>query len=139
MGTYIKYLIFFALLCSCVNLKGQDVNFSVVLNGNIVNYTVQNNTSKDMYIIQHREPTMENGSHCLITYKDKDGNVNYEMLPVINKLAVLIKPKECYNYDIDISSYKKQGIIRVYCKLAVIVKDENDKPYIKKYDKYITF
>ena len=85
MGTYIKYLIFFALLCSCVNLKGQDVNFSVVLNGNIVNYTVQNNTSKDMYIIQHREPTMENGSHCLITYKDKDGNVNYEMLPVINK------------------------------------------------------
>ena len=36
-------------------------------------------------------------------------------------------------YDIDISSYKKQGIIRVYCKLAVIVKEENDKPYIKKY------
>lgn len=139
MKKYIKYLMLLAFLCLYVDLRGQDVNFNVVMNGNVVSYTAMNNTSTDMYIIQHREPTMENGSHCLVTYRDNSGTVNYRMLSVMDRFAVLIKPQECYSYDIDISEYKNQKLMKIYCKAVVIIKNEHGKPYIKKYDKSITF
>ena len=96
------------LMCMLSYAQAYEVDFSVDQEKTTVTYKLKNNTKYDLFLRRGFFPNMQ--SYCLVYYTTSTGElrcIDIDVLPDDKYLRV-IKPGETYQFQFDLSSYRKK-------------------------------
>lgn len=102
-------LIAFAwIMCMSIYAQAYEVDFSVDKEKTTASYKIKNNTK---YYMAFLKGFIENiKSYCLVYYTTSNGEPGYIEIDVLpnDKYLRVIKPGETYQFQFDLSSYRKK-------------------------------
>ena len=134
----------FKLICFCVFgffpvlcIKGQDVNFNIKKEDDVIIYEVENDTPYYLMLFYTGDINPSGGSYCLVNY-EYDNKRRSDFLDV-DKCAIRIESGAKYIRKFDISEYVNYKIIDVSAVAAMAVKDRNGKTIPLKLRRNISF
>ena len=96
------------LMCMVSYAQAYEVDFSVDQEKTTVSYKIKNNTKDYMAFLKGFISSIK--SYCLVYYTTSNGELRYidiDVLPDDKNLRV-IKPGETYQFQFDLSSYRKK-------------------------------
>ena len=96
------------LMCMSTYAQAYEVDFSVDQEKTTVSYKIKNNTKDYMAFLKGFISSIK--SYCLVYYTTSNGELRYidiDVLPDDKNLRV-IKPGETYQFQFDLSSYRKK-------------------------------
>ena len=96
------------LMCMSTYAQAYEVDFSVDKEKTTVTYKIKNNTKCYMSLLKGFIENIK--SYCLVYYTTSNGEPGYIEIDVLpnDKYLRVIKPGETYQFQFDLSSYRKK-------------------------------
>ena len=96
------------LMCMSTYAQAYEVDFSVDQEKTTVTYKIKNNTKYYMSFLKGFISNIK--SYCLVYYTTSNGELRYIDIDVLpdDKYLRVIKPGETYQFQFDLSSYRKK-------------------------------
>ena len=131
------FLFVVVCMCSYFSLRGQNVNFNIKKEGNVIIYEVENDMPYYLMLFYTGDINPSGGSYCLVNYECNNERRG-DFLDV-DKCAIRIESEGKYIRRFDISEYMNYKIIDVSAAAAMAVKDKNGKTIPLKLRRNISF